>query len=268
MQWALPQLRMRWPGFRKVRGQICKRLSRRIHALGLRGPSHYRSYLEETPAEWPVLDSLCRITISCFYRDHEVFNQLHSVVLHRLAQAAHASARTHVDVWSIGCASGEEPYTLAIGVKLQAQPPLSDTNLRIVASDADATLLARAKTACYDWSSVKHLPSHWLSEAFEIRAQTYCLRPEYREGIALIEQDVRTTMPASRFDLILCRNLAFTYFDHALQKGLLAKLLARLRPHGALVIGKHESLPHDTHALAEWFAGLRIYRHVPGTTDA
>ncbi len=79
---------MRWPGFRKVRRQVCKRISRRIGALGLSGEAAYRARLESNPDEWGVLASLCRVTISRFYRDRGVFDHIGDVVLPRLARRA------------------------------------------------------------------------------------------------------------------------------------------------------------------------------------
>jgi hypothetical protein len=67
LHWALPQLRLRWAGFRRVRRQVCKRISRRIAELDLPGTAAYRDHLEHNPLEWPVLDGLCSITISRFY---------------------------------------------------------------------------------------------------------------------------------------------------------------------------------------------------------
>ena len=69
LQWSLPQLHLRWSGFRKVRRQVCKRIQRRLQELELCDISAYQSYLETYPAEWLVLDAYCRITISRFYRD-------------------------------------------------------------------------------------------------------------------------------------------------------------------------------------------------------
>ena len=76
LQWALPKMRMRWSGFRKVRGQVCKRVSRRMAVLALPDATAYRAYLEVTPDEWITLATLCRVTISRFYRDRGVFDHL------------------------------------------------------------------------------------------------------------------------------------------------------------------------------------------------
>jgi chemotaxis protein methyltransferase CheR len=73
VQWALPRLDMRWTGFRKVRGQVCERIKRRLKELGLEGYAAYRQRLETDPQEWRVLDECCHITISRLFRDQDVF---------------------------------------------------------------------------------------------------------------------------------------------------------------------------------------------------
>ena len=103
LQWALPRLRLRWPGFRKVRRQPCKLIKRRIRELGLEGFGAYRQYLEEQPEEWELLDRFCRITISRFYRGQGVFNTIKDIILPELAQAATASGAP-LRCWSAGCA--------------------------------------------------------------------------------------------------------------------------------------------------------------------
>jgi chemotaxis protein methyltransferase CheR len=85
LQWALPQRDLRWPGFRKVRRQVCKRLKRRIRELGLGDLAAYRSRLEADPAEWRAFDECCHITISRFFRDRGVFEVLRTYVLPDIA---------------------------------------------------------------------------------------------------------------------------------------------------------------------------------------
>jgi chemotaxis protein methyltransferase CheR len=81
LQWALPRLGRRWAGYRKVRRQVCRRVSRRIGELGLTSFAEYRKYLERDPDEWPRLDAMTNITISRFYRDRAVYDFLLSEVL-------------------------------------------------------------------------------------------------------------------------------------------------------------------------------------------
>src|SRR6185295_20147796 len=114
LQWALPRLGKRWQGFRNVRGQVCKRIARRARELGLADLEAYRAHLEAHDDEWPVLDALCRVTISRFYRDRAVFDRLRLEILPAFAERAAARGESVVRAWSAGCASGEEPYTLAM----------------------------------------------------------------------------------------------------------------------------------------------------------
>lgn len=258
LRWALPQLRLRWPGFRKVRRQVCRRLRLRLQALDLVTLEQYRSYLVHTPPEWPVLDSLCRITISRFYRDREVFDRLCGPVLRALAENVRRRGDLALSAWSAGCGCGEEPYTLVIGARLWQPPSLSDLKLQVLATDSDTALLQRAQRACYSRSSLQELPSPWIAEALDVVNDHYRLRRAYRESVQFRTQDIRTTWPDRQFDLILCRNLAFTYFVEALQRDVLAALVQRLRTGGALVIGKHESLPQGS-ILSDWYPKLGIF---------
>lgn len=261
LQWCLPRLRLRWPGFRKVRRQVYKRIDRRLRELEC-GIDQYRSYLEQNPAEWAVLDSLCWISISRFYRDRRVFQFLQQVVLDELARMVVARGGSELRVWSLGCASGEEPYTLSILWK-QIATRFAPLRLRILATDVDEGAIQRARRGCYAESSLRELPSDWRAQAFVASEEGFCLKPEYREPVMFLVQDVRKTTPAELFELILCRNVIFTYFDDDVQRAMCRKLLDRLLPGGALVIGNLESLPQGVMGLEPWAPQLGIYRYPP-----
>lgn len=218
-------MHLRWAGFRRVRRQVCRRLARRLRDLGLGGLDAYRALLDADPGEWRALDALCRIPISRFLRDRATFERLLALL-----------PPGPLDVWCAGCASGEEPYTLA----------LLRPGLRILATDADPHLLGRARRGCYRASSLRALPS---LEAFDRAGDEYCLRPGPRAGVRFELQDLREAMPGGPFHAVLCRNLAFTYFDEALQRRVLDGILARLRPPRLLVVGRHESPPAGLRAL-------------------
>jgi chemotaxis protein methyltransferase CheR len=250
LQWALPRLGLRWSGFRRVRRQVCKRLSRRMTELGLRDVAAYRARLEADASEWSLLDASCRISISRFYRDRGVFEALTREVLPELARAAIARGRPFLRAWSAGCASGEEPYSLRLAWDLAVAPGFPGARLDILATDASAELLERARRALYPASSLEELPADWRATAFERLDGRYRLRDAFRRGVRFREDDIRKTMPAGPFDLILCRNLAFTYFEVDLQRQLQNELVRRLAPAGALVVGAHEALPEPTLSIA------------------
>jgi chemotaxis protein methyltransferase CheR len=244
LQWALPQLRMRWKGFRRVRRQVRRRINARLAELGLSDANSYRSHLEAHPAEWVVLDRCCRVTVSRFYRNRGVFDVLFDRVLPELAATR---------VWCAGCASGEEPYTISLG----------RTDLEIVATDSDAHMIERARIAEYPASSLRELPAAWRARGFEETGGGFRLRSAYRERVEFRCEDVRETMPAGPFDLILCRNFVFTYFEESLQRTLAAAMAQRLVGGGALLLGHHESLPAGTPGFAIWDSAHRVYRRSP-----
>jgi chemotaxis protein methyltransferase CheR len=256
----LPQAGLRWPGFRRVRRTVCKRLSRRMAELGLADLAAYRDCLRANRAEWASFDAMCRIPISRFYRDRGIFAALADQIVPELAAAA-AGAHRIFRCWSLGCASGEEPYSIALLWRFRVAPVFPDLRCRILATDADPVMIERAQVGCYAESSLRDLPTAWRA-GFKRSGGRLCLDPAWRGDIEFRCQDVRREMPGEVFDLILCRNLVFTYFDESAQRRLLPELARRLMPDGALVIGRHESVP-PTASLRAWRPKLGIFRLAP-----
>jgi len=112
----------------------------------------------------------------------------------------------------------------------------------MIATDADETMIERAEAACYARSSLKDLPQEWLDRAFIRRSQLFCLAPEFRQGVELVLQDIRRSMP------------------EGLQRGISDQLQERLRPGGFLVLGGHEALPADASGWVLTAPKLGIYR--------
>lgn len=260
LQWALPRLQMRWPGYRKVCRRVCKRIDRRMQQLMIDNLSDYRTYLETYPSEWRMLDTLCPVTISRFYRDKAVFSVLERQLLPNLVHQAIARGQSTLKVWSAGCASGEEAYTIVLIWKLQLQPNFPGFKLETLATDIDPVMGKRITEACYPYSSLRHLPEHWWHQAFMRQQNLYCLKPEYRHRITFRVQDIRNSLPSDRFDLVLCRNLVFTYFSTELQLQVTEQINKVMQPGGALVIGCHENLPEKTKGFEVWYEPCRIFR--------
>ncbi|MBI3772793.1 MAG: chemotaxis protein CheR [Gammaproteobacteria bacterium] len=262
LQWALPELHMRWTGFRKVHNQVCKRINRRLQTLQLRDITAYQEYLQCQREEWAVLDGLCRITISRFFRDRLVFSTLQRIILPELVQQMQRRGETVLRLWSVGCAAGEEPYSLNILWELDEKQRVAhaQAKIEIIATDSDQQMLDRAAEACYSYGSIKNIPEDWRQRAFNEDDGEFCLRPPFRQGTHFMCQDIRLETPEDVFDLILCRNLVFTYFEDRLQRQVLSRLEQALRPKGWLVIGIHETLPQDYDGFEAWSRRLGIYQ--------
>ena len=149
-----------------------KRVHKRLQSLQLAGLNDYRDYLQQHLEEWRVLDTLCRITISRFYRDKGIYGLLADWIIPGLVEQIRREGRSQLHIWSAGCGSGEEPYSLAILWVLQLQQRCPDIRLRILATDIDPQLLNRARIACYPFSSLKDLPAAWRESAFAVSSGT------------------------------------------------------------------------------------------------
>jgi len=262
LQWCLPRLRLCWSGYRKVRRQVYKRISTRLHSLELHSLADYRSYLETHPEEWKVLDSSCWISISRFYRDKSVFQFLEREVLPSLARQALEQGESVLRCWSIGCAAGEEPYSLFLLWKLKLQAQFPTVRLVILATDIDDQAIARAQRGCYPPRSLRDLPESWRGQAFNQTTEGFWIKPEFQESVSFLMLDIREAAPEQTFHLILCRYVAFTYFDTPLQSNTVRRLIGRMQAGGALVIGNGETLPDGEVGLTPWSQKEKIYRQV------
>jgi chemotaxis protein methyltransferase CheR len=262
LRWALPRLGLRWEGFRRVRRQVCRRIARRMIELDAATAADYRAILAARPAEWPTLDGLCRVTISRFLRDRAVWSRLCDDVLPEVARLVRQREERVVRCWSAGCGSGEEPYGLAMVFRLAVAPAFPGVALSIVATDADEVVLARARRGCFPPATVRDVPADWRMLAFDDRGPELYLRAGFRAGVEFRQEDLRRTMPPGPFHLILCRNLAFTYFGPDCLRAVLAGVSRRLAAGGFLVIGAHESLPHASVGLERCAGALPIFRRV------
>jgi chemotaxis protein methyltransferase CheR len=264
LQWIMPRLGLHWSGFKRVHGQVCKRLGRRVADLGLPDFAAYRSYVLDHDSEWPIIDAACRITVSRFYRDATVFERLTAAVLPDLAAAALGRSVTEIRAWSAGCGAGEEPYSLILAWRFGGARRFANIGLSVVATDVDEAQLVRADAACYRAGTLRELPADWRNAAFQGSGALWCLRPEFRQGVRFLRQDIRADAPPGPFDLILCRNLAFTYFDDAQRRNVLEIVTRELAPDGVLVIGRDELLPSGAAGYTRLVAQTPLYRRSAG----
>lgn len=263
LQWALPRMKLRWRGFSNLRGQVCKRICRRMRELGLAEVDAYRALLERDHQEWARFDSFCRVTISRFYRDRTVFDALREPLLVELGARAVEESRP-LRIWCAGSASGEEPHSLLLVLRFAVITRVPGLRFELIGTELDPVLIDRACEASYPRATLQELPADWIARGFdEVGEGELRLRADLRDQVVFRQEDLRQRMPDGPFDVVLCRNLAFTYFDAELQQEVLGRMLARLRPGGLLVIGGHERLPEGAEArcgLSPASGALPIFR--------
>lgn len=219
-----------------------RKLTRRLEALGLTGWEQYAARLEIDPAERGEFAALLGVTISRFWRNRAFWEHLAANVLPELCRGG-------LRAWSVGCASGEEPYSLAMLWRdvCPGQP------LFLLATDIDREVLRRAEQGLYPPGSLRELPPGLKGRWFRPERGGLRLAAAIRGMVTLRRHDVlREPLPpeAKSFGLILCRNLAFTYFGEAARREVAGRLVSALAPGGYLAIGRKERLPEGEFGLA------------------
>ena len=231
-------LGLQWRPFQR-RG-IRRKIERRIAQIGLSDSEEYLLKIIEDPEEHSHLSKILSVTISRFFRDREVFHNIETSVIPAIFKDRKDS---NLKAWSIGCASGEEPYSLVLLWKDRFEKMWAQIQLSILATDIDENLLERAKDGRYKKSSVKEVPEGILRNYFKIDNDLYILDRTIRESVDFRRHDIMHEEPFFGMDIIFCRNLAFTYFSKECQTDVIKKIATSLKDEGYLVIGKDESLP-------------------------
>ena len=194
-------------------------------------------------------------TYSRFGRDPEAFLYVVDRILYGLARDAANSGTNVVRVWSVGCAGGEEPYSLAIAWHAALAERFPSVRLEIVATDVDGASLERARNGVFDGHAVTNLPVEWVSRCFDAREgspPTYELREEIRSRVAFARADAaRDDPPPGPFCLVSSRYSLFLYLSQAAAAKALAAVCAPgvLRRGGYLVTGLSDKLPRNGESL-------------------
>jgi chemotaxis protein methyltransferase CheR len=235
---ASPLFGLQWRLFR--RKGIKRKVERRIGEIGLLSFEDYVRRFKEEPEELKELSKILTVTISRFSRDKKVFQRMRDFVIPTLLREGD---KKDLRVWSIGCASGEEPYTFSLLWKEIFERNLPHIDLSILATDIDAHLLERAKEGRYKRSSLNEVAEETLKNFFEKDNDSYVLDKKIRGSVEFRRHDILHEEPFSEMDIVFCRNLVFTYFSKTAQIEVLKKIASSLKEKGYLVIGKDESLP-------------------------
>jgi two-component system CheB/CheR fusion protein len=186
-----------------------------------------------------------------------VYVELRKRILPALISEANAR-HTELRVWSAGCATGEEPYSLAI-LFLPLLHERAATSVRIFATDIDGDAVAFARRGAYPASKVRRLPRSFLDRYCTRLDGAYRVRRAVRDLIVFGQHDLATQAQFGHVDLVLCRNVLI-YFAPALQRKVLQLLACALRPGGYLVLGKAETASQNPDWFAVDNARLKVYR--------
>jgi len=225
---------------------VCARLSKRLRALGMSSFDEYYALASSDRGQVELEQLLNAITTNktSFFREAHHFDELRKLIADRPRTAEEGAPR--IRVWSAGCSTGEEAYTIAMTV-LEALPAGTESGLRILASDLDSDVLAVAERGVYTAERMQDLPApllkRWFIPGTADKAGQYRAREALREKVAFRRINfVDPIWPIhTKFDAIFCRN-ALIYFDGPTQREIVGRLLGFLVPGGYLFLGHSESM--------------------------
>ena len=238
---------------------IMRRLQRRMVATGSASLADYIRHLHHNPDEYSRLVNSFLIKVTEFFRDPEMFAYLRDKVLPAVIDDARAQGELRI--WSAGCATGEEAYSLAILVAEMLGHTLDGLIVRIFATDLDADAIAFARRGIYPASALSAIPPEMVERYFSRVDSTYEVRKIIRSMVVLGRHDLAQQAPFPRIDLIFCRNVLI-YFTTDLQKRALQLFAFSLRDNGYLVLGKAETVSPLPEFFALEQARLKVYRRV------
>ncbi len=246
-----------------------RRIGRWVAKTGSSGYREYFEYLQQHTAELSHLIDVLTINVSRFFRDTLVFDTFGKIILPALIQEKQAQKEPTLRIWSAGCATGEEPYSIAMLLQefFKKEPPTF--NLSLFATDIDNKSLSCARQAKYSPESIQNITVKRLKAYFDTQPGGYQLKPEIRAMVSFSHFDLLSTSHFSPpesifgdFDIIFCRNVLI-YFNADFQEVIFEKLHRSLRKNGLLVLGEAEILPVKYEgSFGKRTACCKIYRKI------
>ncbi len=220
---------------------IHRRIKRRMAVQQIDGLDGYVRHLQQTPAEVEALFRDLLIGVTNFFRDPEPFKVLEEQAIPRIFAGKPAGAA--IRVWSVGCSTGEEAYSLAILLQERMEALKQSYTLQVFATDIDSQAIATARAGIYPASIAADISPERLARFFTVEpgGGAYRIHKSIRDILVFSEQDVIKDPPFSKLDLISCRNILI-YLGGDLQKKLIPMFHYALNPGGTLFLGTSESV--------------------------
>lgn len=242
------------------RTTLRRRIDRRLQMIGCESYTDYLDHLEVHPDEFASLFNTILINVTSFFRDPEVWETVASNVIPAIV--ASKSSGDPVRLWSAGCASGEEAYTIAILLAEAIGLEAVKNRVKIYATDVDEEALAQARQALYPPARVEAVPAALSGKYFERSNGSYVLVKDLRRAVIFGRHDLLQDAPISRVDFLSCRN-TLMYFNSEAQAKIAARFHYALHEGGYLLLGRAEMLFNSGSTFAAVDLKRRLFRATP-----
>jgi chemotaxis methyl-accepting protein methylase len=221
-----------------------RRLGTRLRALQLSTYRQYASYLTEHPEEYARLLDAVTVNVTEFFRDAPVWKVVRDDVLPTLLKAKESAGQRVVRAWSAGCATGEEPYSMAMAIAAAMGDRAGSFLFSVTATDLDPIALHTAETGEYDIAKAEQIPAPDRVRFISTDGKRFHIRPEIRDHVRFRKMNLFADEPPRSLDLIMCRNV-FIYFSREQQAKVTAMFHKALARGGYLVLGRTEKMPPE-----------------------
>jgi two-component system CheB/CheR fusion protein len=241
------------------RSSIERRIAKRMGDVGVEGYDDYLDYLQMHGEEFAELFNTILINVTGFFRDPQTWEYLAAELLPQMIQARPPDAP--IRVWSAGCASGEEAYTVAMVLARVLGEDAFRARVKIYATDIDEEALDQARHGAYLPRQIEDVPRDALERFFERTDQRYVFRKDLRRSVIFGRNDLVQDAPISHIDLLVCRN-TLMYFTAETQAQILRRFHFALDDDGVLLLGKSEMLITHTSTFTPVDLKRRMFRKV------
>ncbi|MBN3952171.1 MAG: PAS domain S-box protein [Nostoc sp. NMS7] len=221
------------------RSTLMRRVQKRMQSFNIEKFEEYLDFLEVHPEEFNYLFNTILINVTAFFRDSSAWEYIAEQILPNLIRNKKTSDQ--IRIWSAGCASGEEAYTLAMLMAEMLGADEFRQRVKIYATDVDEDALNQARLAVYSAKDIQTVPDELRQKYFEVAGKCYVFRPDLRRSVIFGRHDLLQDAPISRLDLLVNRN-TLMYFNSETQGRILARFHFGLNDNGYLFLGKAEML--------------------------
>ncbi|RYZ75260.1 MAG: hypothetical protein EOP05_08280, partial [Proteobacteria bacterium] len=239
-------------------GTIKRRLGKRMGSLGLDDVDDYVKVLETDDRELRALAQEFLVSVTSFFRDDEAFGAIKNCIAEL---AASKNDSEEMRLWSAGCATGEEAYSLAMAAAEATRGLATKVYVKVFATDLDTDAISKARVGIYSEREISNLPTGYAEKYFDKRGDEFEVKKSLRDTVVFARQDLIQSPPFVKLDLICCRNVII-YFENALQRRVFEIFHYALRPNGILFLGKSEAITGATELFEPLNKKAKIFRRL------
>lgn len=242
------------------RASLGRRISKRMQLIKVNSYDEYIDYLETHPDEFTQLFNTILINVTSFFRDPESWEYLAQEIIPRIL--ASKKENETLRAWSVGCATGEEAFSIAMVLAEALGRENFNERVKIYATDIDEDALTIARQATYFEKGVEGIPAEYREKYLEKNGDRFTVQKDLRRAVIFGRHDLIQDAPISRIDLLVCRNLLM-YLNAETQAKVLTRLHFALSDTGFLFLGRAEMLLTHAHILTPVDLKMRIFARTP-----